>query len=72
MGLFDLANGAVIFRVPRVGSGGGRGRDPPWGESFPHFPPPKLTWCFIAAVEAARRFGLVLVEECGVQWGVVE
>ena len=47
-------------------------RDPPWGEFFPHFTPPELTRCFIDAIGAEGRFGLVLVEECGVQWGVVE
>jgi hypothetical protein len=39
---------------------------------FPHFAPPALTCCFAIATVAAVRFGLVLVEECGVQWGAVE
>jgi hypothetical protein len=47
-------------------------RDPPSGEFFPHFAPPELTRCFIGGIGAEGRFGLVLVEECGVQWGVVE
>jgi hypothetical protein len=39
---------------------------------FPHFAPPPLTCVFAARIDAGARFGLVLVEECGVQWGVVE
>ena len=39
---------------------------------FPHFAPPPLTCVFVALIPLGIGFGLVLVEECGVQWGVVE
>jgi hypothetical protein len=39
---------------------------------FPHFAPPHLTWDFVLAEAMTTVFGLVLVEECGVQWGAVE
>jgi hypothetical protein len=42
------------------------------GVFFPHFAPPALTCGFAAKTAAGTRYGLVLVEECGVQWGVVE
>ena len=42
------------------------------GRFFPHSAPPALSWAFVGLMEPSRRFGLVLVEECGVQWGVVE
>jgi hypothetical protein len=49
-----------------------------WWESgprhgfFPHFAPRPLTCGFAAMNLAGGGFGLVLVEECGVQWGAVE
>ena len=39
---------------------------------FPHSAPPRLSWAFVGPGGALGTFGLVLVEECGVQWGVVE
>jgi hypothetical protein len=39
---------------------------------FPHFAPPHLTCGFVRIIFVTTMFGLVLVEECGVQWGAVE
>jgi hypothetical protein len=39
---------------------------------FPHFAPPPLTCCFVSVNVKTTMFGLVPVEECGVQWGAVE
>jgi hypothetical protein len=44
----------------------------PWTGFFPHSAPPSLSWAFVGLREAWGMFGLVLVEECGVQWGAVE
>jgi hypothetical protein len=44
----------------------------PEGGFFPHLAPPFLTCDFVAMIFAPGGFGLVLVEECGVQWGAVE
>jgi hypothetical protein len=55
-----------------VGGGGGLGRAGLWGQNFPHFAPPHLTCGFVATIFMTTMFGLVLVEECGVQWGAVE
>jgi len=39
---------------------------------LPHSAPPALSWAFVVQIGAVGTFGLVLVEECGVQWGTVE
>jgi hypothetical protein len=39
---------------------------------FPHFAPPELTCAFVVQETMTTMFGLVAVEECGVQWGAVE
>ena len=44
----------------------------PRARFFPHSAPPSLSWAFVGQIGALGTFGLVLVEECGVQWGAVE
>ena len=39
---------------------------------FPHFAPPRMTCAFVGQRAMTTMFGLVLVEEGGVQWGAVE
>jgi hypothetical protein len=42
------------------------------GSGFaPHFAPPTLNWAFVEQETPAGWSGLVLVEQCGVQWSAV-
>src|ERR1700722_14702196 len=59
-----------VSRRPPSVAGGPRG--PSGGCFFPHFAPPSLTCGFVLANVKTTMFGLVPVEECGVQWGAVE
>jgi hypothetical protein len=42
------------------------------GGFVPHLAPRSLTCCFVVMIFAGSVFGLVSVEEGGVQWGAVE
>ena len=39
---------------------------------FPHFAPPRMTWCFTAPSGDRMRFGELTVEQNGVEWGAME
>src|SRR5271168_3567341 len=69
----DLRAGPKIRRLLRcVGHMGHQFATRSGTRFFPHSAPPALSWAFVGQIGAVRTFGLVLVEECGVQWGVVE
>ena len=42
------------------------------GEFFHHLTPPLLTCAFVLVAAAGTVFGLLTVEECGVEWSAVE
>ena len=41
-------------------------------EFFPHFTPPLVTCGFVLEGGPKAPYGLLTVEECGVEWGAVE
>ena len=55
--------------VKRSCDGSGRPAAPAF---FLHFAPPPVTCSFIHLMTRRARYGLVLVEGCGVEWGPVE